>query len=63
MSSMVVGRYRSADVMNPRGGYQEPFAVIAPIFYHKDGQISLLNILISKKMLIQMFMSKCSIFQ
>ncbi len=34
---MVVGRYMSADVMNPRGGYQEPFVVTTPIVYHKDG--------------------------
>jgi hypothetical protein len=37
MSSMAVGRYRSADVTNPIGGYQEPSTTTAPIFYHIDG--------------------------
>jgi hypothetical protein len=37
MSSMVVGRYKSGDAMNPGRGYQKPFVVIAPIFDHIDG--------------------------
>jgi hypothetical protein len=37
MSPMVVGRYRSVDATNPRGGYWEPFVVIAQIPNHKDG--------------------------
>jgi hypothetical protein len=34
---MAVGGYRSVDAVNPRGGYQEPFVVITPIFDHRDG--------------------------
>ncbi len=37
ISSMAVGRYRSTNVVHPRGGYQKPIAIIAPIFHHKDG--------------------------
>ncbi len=57
MSSMSIGRYKSVDVTNPRGGYQEPFAITVPILDHKDGHYVkpkrvLLNIMISKKMVI-----------
>jgi len=37
MSSMVVGRYKSVDVMHPKGGYRKPIVIIAPILDHKDG--------------------------
>jgi len=37
MSLMVIGRYKSANVANPRGGYRKPFDVIAPILDHRDG--------------------------
>ncbi len=28
---------RNVDATNPRRGYREPFVIIAPIFYHKNG--------------------------
>ncbi len=34
---MVVKRYKNADVMNSKGRYQEPFAIITPILDHKNG--------------------------
>jgi hypothetical protein len=34
---MVVKGYRSVNVANPRGGYQEPFVITAQIFDHRDG--------------------------
>jgi hypothetical protein len=37
MSSMFVRGYKSVDVVHPRGGYWEPFAIIAPILDHKVG--------------------------
>ncbi len=37
MNSMVVGGYRSVNVTNPRGGYQEPFVITAQTFDHRDG--------------------------
>ncbi len=37
ISSMVVGGYKSVDVMNPRGGYWKPFAIITQIFDHRNG--------------------------
>ncbi len=37
MSSMAVGRYKSLDVMHPKGGYRKPIAITAPILDHKDG--------------------------
>jgi hypothetical protein len=37
MSSMAIGRYKSADVANQRGGYWEPYVITAPILHHKDG--------------------------
>jgi len=37
MSLMVDGGCRNVDSTHPRGGYQEPFVVIAPIFNHKNG--------------------------
>jgi hypothetical protein len=37
MNSMVARRYRSANVMNPRGGYWEPFAVTTSIHDHRNG--------------------------
>ncbi len=35
MSSMAVKGYKNADVMNIRGGYQEPFVVTAQIPDHR----------------------------
>jgi hypothetical protein len=32
MNSMVVGRYKSADVVHQRGGYRESIAINLPIF-------------------------------
>jgi hypothetical protein len=43
VSSMAIGGYKSADVMNPRGGYQEPSAVIAQMSDHKSGHYVKLN--------------------
>jgi hypothetical protein len=37
MSSMAIGGYRSANVMNPRGGNRKPSIVTIPILDHKDG--------------------------
>ncbi len=37
MSSMDVGRYKSVDVVHPRGGYRELIVVTTPILDHKDG--------------------------
>jgi hypothetical protein len=37
MNSMATGRYRNVNVVNPKGGYQKPFIVIIPIFYHRIG--------------------------
>jgi hypothetical protein len=34
---MDVGRYRSVDVMSPRGGYRKSFVVNTPILDHRDG--------------------------
>jgi hypothetical protein len=55
MSLMVVGGYKSANAVNPRRGYQEPFAITVPILNHRDGHYVrpnkvAFNILISKKM-------------
>ncbi len=36
MNSMAARRYKSADAMHPRGGYQKPIVITAPIFDHKD---------------------------
>ncbi len=36
-NSMAVGRYKSVNAMNPRGGYQKPFVVTTQIFDHKNG--------------------------
>jgi len=57
MNSMATGRYRNVDVVNPKGGYQKPFILIIPNFYHRIGHYVkpnkvALSILISKKMLI-----------
>jgi hypothetical protein len=37
MSSMVIGRYISVDVMHPKRGYQKPFAITTPTLDHRDG--------------------------
>jgi hypothetical protein len=37
MSSMVVGRYKSADAASPKKGYRKPFVVTTPILDHIDG--------------------------
>jgi hypothetical protein len=37
MSSMAIGRYRSADVASSKRGYQKPFIVTASILDHIDG--------------------------
>ncbi len=37
VNSMVVGGYKSANVVYPRGGYQKPSIVIAKISNHKNG--------------------------
>jgi hypothetical protein len=50
MNSMAIAGYKSVDATNPKG-YQKPFVVTTQILKYPD-----LN-----KMLIQMFMSKCSI--
>ncbi len=34
---MDVKRYRSANIVHPKGGYQEPNVVTTFIFYHKYG--------------------------
>jgi hypothetical protein len=62
MNLMTTRGYRSVDVVNPKGGYQKPSTVIAPIPDHKDGHYVRPNrvafkYLDFKKMLIQMLMS------
>jgi hypothetical protein len=37
MNSMAVGGYRSADSANLKGGYREPYAIIALISIHRNG--------------------------
>jgi hypothetical protein len=37
MSSMVIGRYRSANVAHPKKGYRKPIIITIPILDHKDG--------------------------
>jgi hypothetical protein len=37
MNSMVVGRYKSANVTNMKGGYQKPYVVTTLIFDHIYG--------------------------
>jgi hypothetical protein len=37
MSSMAAKGYKNANVMNSKGGYQEPFVVTVSNFYHKNG--------------------------
>jgi hypothetical protein len=37
MNSMAAGGYKSANVVNPEGGYQEPFVVITLILAHING--------------------------
>jgi hypothetical protein len=66
MTLMAAGRCRSVDDLHSKGGFREPIVVIAPISYQKDNRYVKLNNSIIKylkcfKMLIQMFMSKCSI--
>jgi hypothetical protein len=43
MRSMVVGGCRSINVVHSRGGYREPFVIMAPIFDYKDGHYVKLN--------------------
>ncbi len=43
MSSMAIGRYKSANVANQRGGYQEPSIITVPILDYKDGHYVRLN--------------------
>jgi hypothetical protein len=40
---MVVGGYRSVDVMNLKGRYQEPYAITAQIFDHRNDHYVRLN--------------------
>ncbi len=37
MNSMAAKGYKNANVMNSKGGYQKPFAIIVPILDHRDG--------------------------
>jgi hypothetical protein len=37
LNSMAVGGYKSVDVTNPRGRYQEPSTITAQILDHRDG--------------------------
>ncbi len=37
MSLIVVQRYRNIDAKDPRGGYWEPFVIIAGIRDHRNG--------------------------
>ncbi len=39
VSSMAVGGYKSANAVNPRGGYWGPSTIIAQIFDHKNGHM------------------------
>jgi hypothetical protein len=43
LSSMAIGRYKSANVANQRGGYQEPSIITVPILDYKDGHYVRLN--------------------
>jgi hypothetical protein len=63
---MAAGRYKSVDVVNPRGRYQEPSVVIVKISNHRDGHYVRPNRVALeypdlKKKLTQTFMSECSI--
>jgi hypothetical protein len=48
MSSMVVGGYKSVDVVHLRGGYRKPIVTTIPNFYHKDGHYVRPNIVAFK---------------
>jgi hypothetical protein len=48
MNSIVVGGYKSEDVVNPIKGYQKPFVVTALIPNHKDGHYVKPNIIAFK---------------
>jgi hypothetical protein len=66
MSSMVIRRYKNVDAANLKGGYRKPSIVTTQIPNHKDGHYVRPNrvafkYLDFKKMLIQMFISKCLI--
>jgi hypothetical protein len=37
MSSMVIGRYKNVNAINPKKWYKKPSTIIIPIFNHKDG--------------------------
>ncbi len=68
ISSMVDGTYKSVDATSPRRGYQKPYVVTSQILDHKDGHSIrqswvAFKYLDLKKMIIQMFMSECSILQ
>jgi hypothetical protein len=39
MSSMVVGGYKSTNVVNPKGGYQKPFVVTPQNFNHREDHL------------------------
>jgi hypothetical protein len=45
---MAIGRYKSVDVVNPKGGYQEPSVVAAQIPNHKDGHYLRPNMVVLK---------------
>jgi len=48
MNSMATRRYRSADAMHPRRGYQEPILIIVPILNHRDGHYVRQNMVVLK---------------
>jgi hypothetical protein len=43
MNSMATGGYRSVDAVNPKGGHQEPYTIIAQIIDDKNGHYVLPN--------------------
>jgi hypothetical protein len=66
VSSMAAGRYKSANAMNPREGYWEPYAITTQIFEHKNGHYIRPNKVIQKYLTFKkdanpMLMLKCSI--
>ncbi len=64
MSSMATRRCKSIDVVHPRGGYQEPITVTAPIHDQRDGHYVMPNMVAIKYLDFKKdvnVMSECSI--
>jgi len=48
MSSMAIGRSKTANVVHSKGRHQEPIIIIAPIFDHRDGHYVKPNMIVLK---------------